>query len=212
MVSSGIRKPRFTLAGTAKSAHMPSNQVLYYLTVSAIFDCHFTQSKNPKIMSSELLTPDCSPQDIPTPAHLQHAPKPRILACLLCQQRKIKCDRKFPCAHCIKSGAQCMSAALAPRQRRRRFPERELLDRLRQYEDLLRQNNIPFEPLHPSDSGHDATISGHGGGAERADATHESSIGTGSYGNTTLYKAKNFWHAMNRTVMLLTQKKKYYSH
>ncbi|KAI4250241.1 MAG: hypothetical protein LQ352_005413 [Teloschistes flavicans] len=34
------------------------------------------------------------------------------------------------------------------RRRRRRFPERALLDRLAKYEDLLRQNNIPFEPLH----------------------------------------------------------------
>lgn len=41
-----------------------------------------------------------------------------------------------------------MPATLAHRRRRRRFPERELLERLRKYEDLLRQNNITFEPLH----------------------------------------------------------------
>jgi hypothetical protein len=40
-------------------------------------------------------------------------------------------------------------ATLTPRERRkRRFPERELLERLRKYEDLLRQNSIKFEPLH----------------------------------------------------------------
>jgi len=45
-------------------------------------------------------------------------------------------------------------ATLAPRgRRRRRFPERELLDRLRKYEDLLRQNNIKFEPLHKNPAG-----------------------------------------------------------
>ena len=27
---------------------------------------------------------------------------PRILACVLCQHRKIKCDRNFPCANCTK--------------------------------------------------------------------------------------------------------------
>ncbi|EDN93893.1 hypothetical protein SS1G_09760 [Sclerotinia sclerotiorum 1980 UF-70] len=43
---------------------------------------------------------------------------------------------------------QCIPATQLPRQRRRRFPERVLLDRLREYEDLLRQNNIKFEPLH----------------------------------------------------------------
>lgn len=91
----------------------------------------------------------------------------RILACLLCQQRKIKCkilspsnrlsttipllhrsylttgSRKFPCANCIKSRAQCVPAS--QRQRKRRFSERTLLERLRKYEDLLRQNNIMFE-------------------------------------------------------------------
>ena len=77
----------------------------------------------------------------------------RVLACVVCQQRKIKCDRKFPCANCVKAGAQCVPAgSLPPRQRRRRFPERELLDRLRHYEDLLRKHNIAFEPLHPADT------------------------------------------------------------
>ena len=46
-----------------------------------------------------------------------------------------------------------MPATLNPRQRRRRFPERELLDRLRRYEGLLRKNNIDFEPLHTPDAG-----------------------------------------------------------
>ncbi|KAK4154910.1 C6 zinc finger domain protein [Chaetomidium leptoderma] len=75
----------------------------------------------------------------------------RVLACLLCQQRKVKCDRKFPCANCVRIGAQvqCVPATLAPRQRRRRFPERELLARIRHYEALLHQHNVPFEPLHP---------------------------------------------------------------
>jgi hypothetical protein len=77
------------------------------------------------------------------------AKQQRVLACVLCQQRKVKCDRKFPCANCVRADAQCVPAStLAPRQRRRRFPERELLERLRYYEGLLRQNNINFDPLH----------------------------------------------------------------
>ncbi|KAH8732089.1 putative C6 transcription factor [Phaeosphaeriaceae sp. PMI808] len=96
-----------------------------------------------------LVTPGQSPEDAPLFAHEQTTPKPqRVLACVLCQQRKVKCDRKFPCANCIKAGVQCILAAQNPRQRRRRFPERDLLNRLRQYEDLLRQNHITFEPLH----------------------------------------------------------------
>jgi len=71
----------------------------------------------------------------------------RILACVLCQQRKVKCDRQFPCGNCVKSRAQCVPSTLAQRKRKRRFGDRELLERLRKYEDLLLQNNIPFEPL-----------------------------------------------------------------
>lgn len=71
----------------------------------------------------------------------------RVLACALCQQRKVKCDRKFPCANCVRAGTQCVPTS-APRPRRRRFPERELLDRIRHYEGLLCKNSIIFEPLH----------------------------------------------------------------
>lgn len=71
----------------------------------------------------------------------------RPLACAACQQRKVKCDRKFPCNTCVKSRIQCVPVA-APRQRRRRFPEAELLQRVRHLEDLLRQHNIDFDPLH----------------------------------------------------------------
>jgi len=72
----------------------------------------------------------------------------RVLACVLCQRRKAKCDRKDPCGNCVKACERCVPAMLNSRPRRRRFPERELLDRLRYYENLLRQNAIEFEPLH----------------------------------------------------------------
>ena len=90
-----------------------------------------------------------TPAASPGPSSSLNRSKPqRVLACVLCQQRKVKCDRQFPCANCVKSRAQCIPATLISRRRKRRFPERELLDRLRQYEDLLRQHNIKFEPLH----------------------------------------------------------------
>jgi hypothetical protein len=95
-------------------------------------------------VSREGRTPDISP-DKPSSQPLKSQ---RVLACVLCQQRKVKCDRKFPCANCIKFRAQCVPATLAQRRRRRRPPERELLERLRKYEDMLRQNNIVFEPLN----------------------------------------------------------------
>ena len=42
------------------------------------------------------------------------------------------------------------ATARVARYRRRRFPERDLLDRLRHYEALLRNSNVTFEPLHDS--------------------------------------------------------------
>ena len=71
----------------------------------------------------------------------------RVLACTRCQQRKVKCDRSFPCMNCIKSKTTCVPSKLVPRQRRRKIPERALLERLHNYENLLRQNNITFEQL-----------------------------------------------------------------
>lgn len=61
-----------------------------------------------------------------------------------------------------------MPATLLPRQRRRRFPERELLDRLRRYEDLLRQNSISFDPLHRGSA--QESVSLH---VESGDESHE---------------------------------------
>ncbi|EFR05340.1 C6 zinc finger domain-containing protein [Nannizzia gypsea CBS 118893] len=73
----------------------------------------------------------------------------RVLACVQCQQRKVKCQRSFPCANCVRASVPCEQAT---RQRRRRFSERELLARLRHYEGLLRRHNIEFDPLHPLDT------------------------------------------------------------
>jgi hypothetical protein len=41
-----------------------------------------------------------------------------------------------------------MQATVAPRQRRRKFAERDLLQQLQRYETLLNENNIAFKPLH----------------------------------------------------------------
>ena len=40
-----------------------------------------------------------------------------------------------------------MPATLAPRRPKLKSPQRVLLERLRKYESLLRQNNIAFEPF-----------------------------------------------------------------
>lgn len=82
-----------------------------------------------------------------TPFSQQLVKSQRILACVLCHQRKIKCNRKFPCNNCIKNQAHCERAMLAPRRRRRKIPPPELVHQLRVYESLLRANNIKFDHL-----------------------------------------------------------------
>jgi hypothetical protein len=97
-------------------------------------------------MSAGFPTPEHSADALSPPAP---ASKPqRVFSCVLCSQRKVKCDRKSPCGNCVKADAQCISATSAPRQRRLRFAERELLDRLRLHEDLLRKHNMHFQLLH----------------------------------------------------------------
>ncbi|KAF2168448.1 hypothetical protein M409DRAFT_21198 [Zasmidium cellare ATCC 36951] len=109
---------------------------------------------------------------------IQQKPQ-RLLACVRCQQRKVKCDRSYPCSNCVRVGvqAECTPASLAPRQRKRRFPERYLLQRVRQYESLLRQHNIPFEPLHPSAASEAASEADHEpNNAENTGPTPESIV------------------------------------
>lgn len=104
--------------------------------------------------ADSLVAPTATENTVTAPAKQQ-----RVLACVACSQRKIKCDRHFPCAHCLRGGISCVPASLVPRQRRRRFPERDLLQRLRHYEDLLRQNNVDFQPLHPTTPANATAIS-----------------------------------------------------
>ncbi|KAH7121922.1 hypothetical protein B0J13DRAFT_532050 [Dactylonectria estremocensis] len=70
----------------------------------------------------------------------------RVLACVLCQQRKKKCDRSSPCSNCIKLKAVCIPSTPAPPRKRRR-PNQELLERLARCEALLRHCTCLRPPL-----------------------------------------------------------------
>ncbi|KAI0024400.1 fungal-specific transcription factor domain-containing protein [Xylariomycetidae sp. FL0641] len=63
---------------------------------------------------------------------------PRVLACVLCQNRKIKCDRNSPCSNCVKSNVTCTPSTPAPARKRRR-PNQDLQQRLARCEELLSQ-------------------------------------------------------------------------
>lgn len=74
----------------------------------------------------------------PAPGSLAPGKPTRILACVLCQHRKIKCDRTFPCANCIKAKVTCTPSTPAPARKRRR-PNQDLQERLARCEDLLKE-------------------------------------------------------------------------
>jgi hypothetical protein len=155
----------------------------------------------------------------PSPSCQSQPSKPqRVLACVRCQQRKVKCNRRFPCQHCTTSRVQCVPATLTPRsQRLRRFPDRELLDRLRKYEDLLRQNNIKFEPLHKdlAGQGENESPHKHRDGDSDEDPLEVGASPATTVGSERVYEAKyalwvirlkmtnsfrNLWHALSQGV------------
>ncbi|KAH7318159.1 fungal-specific transcription factor domain-containing protein [Stachybotrys elegans] len=80
--------------------------------------------------------------------------QPRVLACVLCQHRKIKCDRNTPCANCIKANVACTPSTPAPARKRRR-PNQDLQERLARCEELLKQyangSAPPPEPQSPQE-------------------------------------------------------------
>ena len=133
--------------------------------------------------------------DTPSPSSQQVKPQrhQRVLACVLCQQRKVKCDKKFPCQNCLKSQAQCVPSMLAQRRRRRKFPERALLDRLRKYEELLHQNNITFEPLHKGLAGEKEST--HAESGLDSDDEHPEAVGPDPSSLSTNINSESGYHA-----------------
>ncbi|KAE8441227.1 hypothetical protein EG329_005591 [Mollisiaceae sp. DMI_Dod_QoI] len=69
--------------------------------------------------------------------------------CVLCQQRKVKCDRNEPCQNCTKARVECISPlTLPPKKRKRRFPEAELLARIRRYEEALKSYGADIDAIN----------------------------------------------------------------
>lgn len=71
----------------------------------------------------------------------------RIWSCATCRRRKVKCDRRDPCANCVRNNTECHFPVTGRLPRRSRDPtatrqspsqrQVELLGRLRRLEDLV---------------------------------------------------------------------------
>jgi hypothetical protein len=90
-----------------------------------------------------------TPSRTPDSASSARPPSPKITrghSCILCQQRKVKCDRQKPCSNCLKARAECIpSAPSQPRRRRKKLSETDLATRLKKYEQLLRTHGVKIE-------------------------------------------------------------------
>jgi hypothetical protein len=97
-------------------------------------------------------TPSTNAAETPKQSATPAAP-PRKHPCLLCQQRKVRCDRNEPCSNCVKAGvAKCEAAPqYPPRKRKKRFPEAELLARLRRYERHLKNYGADIDAINRED-------------------------------------------------------------
>lgn len=113
----------------------------------ADFCLSFIKRETPEMPDS------ASPESVDTGGGGGHSStSARVLACIQCQQRKVKCDRKFPCSRCVKGDISCVPGTAIGKQRKKRFAERDLLDRLRRYEQLMTEHNVPYEPMHGNSS------------------------------------------------------------
>lgn len=82
-------------------------------------------------------------------------PNPR--SCTTCRKRKVRCDKKNPCASCLKTGSVCVFPGPGRAPRRSRKPQdAELMARLKRLEGVVQSlNNMPpsegeVEPQGPA--------------------------------------------------------------
>ncbi|RGP67728.1 transcription factor [Fusarium sporotrichioides] len=84
-------------------------------------------------------------QDVPNDSDGSIQKRQRVLACTYCQQRKIKCNRIFPCSNCIKANLNCIPSKPTP-VRKRRTPNVLLQERIKKVEALLEQYTLQGSP------------------------------------------------------------------
>jgi hypothetical protein len=66
-------------------------------------------------------------------------------SCVVCVQRKVRCDKAKPCQNCLRAGIACeVAPPPPPRRRKRKLDERELVRRLAKYEELMDRNGVEY--------------------------------------------------------------------
>ncbi|KAI8958637.1 putative C6 transcription factor [Daldinia sp. FL1419] len=81
-------------------------------------------------------------------------------SCIICRQRKVKCDRRHPCSNCVKAEKQCNFVAPVRGKRKRTKPPKESLHaKLKRFEELLKSYGAKLEPPDDFDDSDSESIS-----------------------------------------------------
>jgi hypothetical protein len=72
-------------------------------------------------------------------------PHQKLLSCLGCRQKKVKCDKRYPCRGCQHSGSECVFPLRKRKARKPRSRNAEMILRLGRLEELLEK----YEPNGP---------------------------------------------------------------
>ncbi|CAG9986950.1 unnamed protein product [Clonostachys byssicola] len=68
--------------------------------------------------------------------------RPKVLSCVSCRQRKIKCDKVAPvCTQCLGANTECEYPSRKPTRRAHRPRQSELLDRISRLENIVGKAN-----------------------------------------------------------------------
>ncbi|KAI1658937.1 putative C6 transcription factor [Daldinia decipiens] len=81
-------------------------------------------------------------------------------SCLICRQRKVKCDRRNPCSNCVKAEKQCSFVApVRGKRKRTKAPRESLHAKLKRLEELLKSYGAKTELFDDIDSSDSESIS-----------------------------------------------------
>ncbi|KAM3499204.1 hypothetical protein MY10362_007513 [Beauveria mimosiformis] len=79
---------------------------------------------------------------VPSPA-VSADDSAKTFSCLVCRQRKVRCDHAQPCSNCKRAKIDCEYVAPVRGKRKRSQPSRETMHaKLRRYEDMLRTRGV----------------------------------------------------------------------
>ncbi|KAF3063954.1 putative C6 transcription factor [Daldinia childiae] len=81
-------------------------------------------------------------------------------SCMICRQRKVKCDRRNPCSNCVKAEKQCSFVApVRGKRKRTKLPKESLHAKLKRFEELLKSYGAKIEPSDDLDDSDSESIS-----------------------------------------------------